>query len=50
MKNLTEEILKIGVKNVIFLIPMSPVHTIMGISYTSSSDKKFIVPCKINEE
>ena len=39
-----------GIDNVLFLVPMKPVHTFMCVAYTSSNDESEIVPCKITEE
>lgn len=48
---LIETIKKNGIENCIFLIPMKPVRTVLGlISYTSSSDEDFVVPAEICEE
>ena len=40
-----------GVENIIFNIPMRPVHSFMGIiGFTTSSDEEVVIPCKINTE
>lgn len=39
-----------GVENIIFNIPMRPVHSFMGIGYSTSSDEEVVVPCKIDTE
>jgi len=50
MKKLTDQILEAGIENCLFLVPMPPVRSIMGISYTSSDDEQHIVPCTIVED
>ena len=62
MKNATkfwlseEELMKLikleGVENIRFNIPMRPVHQVpmMGIAFSTSSDKEVVVPCKINTD
>jgi len=48
---LQEQILKAGIENCIFLVPMRPLNTVFGlISYTSSSDYEIIVPARITED
>ena len=41
-----------GVENIRFNIPMRPVHQVpmMGIAFSTSSDKEVVVPCKISTE
>lgn len=41
---------KYGNDSLTFYVPMTPTHNIMGICFTTSSDKEKIVPCKINEK
>jgi len=38
-----------GTANLLFLVPMSPLHNIMGISFKRGDDKKVLIPCKIEE-
>lgn len=48
---LQEKILKAGIENCLFLVPMKPVRTVFGlISYTSSDDQEVVVPAEINEK
>lgn len=49
-KDLMKAIKLEGVENIIFNIPMRPVHSFMGMGFTTSSDEKVVVPCKINTE
>lgn len=49
MKSLKNIILNAGISNVMFLIPMRPIHTIFFISYTSGEDKTILVPAVIDE-
>lgn len=51
----TDELLKIiednGIENIIFLLPMRPLRSILGVfQYTTSDDLMMIVPAKITEE
>ena len=39
-----------GIENVVFLLPMSPLNSLLGFYYTTSSDEKVIVPARITEE
>lgn len=49
--SLKEKILKAGIENCLFLVPMKPVRTVFGlISYTSSSDQELVVPAEISEK
>jgi hypothetical protein len=48
--NLIKEILEVGIDNCLFLVPMRPLNTILGFSFTSSSDPEFVVTAKITEE
>ena len=49
--NLSEQILKVGIESCLFLVPMKPVRTFMGmIAFTSSEDNDVIVPARITEE
>jgi hypothetical protein len=42
---------KYGVENIIAIIPLKPLHTVLGlISYTDSSDAEIKIPCKIIED
>jgi len=47
---LKEKILKAGIDNVLFLIPMRPVRQMLFLSYTSTSDDPVLVPAKIVED
>lgn len=47
---LTEQILQAGADNCLFLVPMYPLQTVMGISFTSSNDEPVLVPAVICEE
>jgi len=35
--------------DLMFLVPMRPLRKILFISYTSSMDPEFVIPCKIKE-
>ena len=49
--NLQETILKAGIENCMFLVPMRPVQIVPGlIAFTSSDDPEIVVPAKINED
>lgn len=49
--NLQEKILAVGIENCIFMVPLKPLHSILGlIKYTSSNDKPIIWPCQISEK
>lgn len=55
MKNINKkELMKIikmeGIENIRFNIPMKPIHKILGIAYSTSTDEDVIVPCKISTE
>ena len=43
-------ILKHGIDNCIFLLDFQPLHKILGISFTSSSDKSIYMCGKIDEK
>jgi len=47
--NIRESILKHGIENCLFLVPMRPLHNFMGITYSNSTDAEFIVPSRITE-
>ncbi len=49
--NLKDRILEVGIENCLFMVPMRPLHSILGIfSYKSSDSEYKLVPCVINEE
>ena len=40
-----------GIENIIFNIPMRPLHSFIDvIGFTTSLDEEIVVPCKINTE
>ena len=50
MFDLIEEAKKYGVENLLFIVGMSPLHKILGVTFTRSSDELTPVPAVIDEE
>lgn len=48
MNIIVKTVTEFGTENVIFFIPMKPLKTIFGFSYTTSSDPDFFVPAVID--
>jgi len=51
MERLKEKIVKAGIDNVLFFVPMKPLNKVFGlISYTLSNDVEIMVPAMIDEK
>ena len=48
--DLIAKIKQIGVENCMFLVPMLPVHSFIGISFPTSSDETTVVSAVVDEE
>ena len=47
---LRDKIINAGIEKCMFLVPMTPLHSVFGfISYKSSSDQEVLVPATISE-
>jgi len=52
MERLKEKIVKAGIDNVLFFVPMKPLNKVFGLnfSYKSSNDVEIMVPAMIDEK
>ena len=46
---LQARILRAGVENCLFMVPMRPIHRVLGIGFTNSANEPLMVPAAIDE-